>query len=128
MSDKTTHILVIDDDDLLRRSLVDKLEGAGYTVSDAASGKAGLKAALELHPQLILLDYQMPEMTGIEVLKALRADEWGKKVEVIFATNFYDMGIVNDALANGVHDYILKADVSLDQIVELARKYVRIPT
>jgi CheY-like chemotaxis protein len=117
-------VLVVDDDDLLRRSLADSLKKAGFSVMDAHDGNQGLAAALEHHPKLILLDYQMPGKNGVEVLEALRADDWGKSVEVIFATNMYDMNIINSALQHGVHDYILKADVSLDQIVSLARKYV----
>lgn len=117
-------ILVVDDDNLLRRSLVDSLKAVGFNVIEASGGKPGLDAALEQHPKLILLDYQMPDMNGAEVLTELRKDEWGKSVEVIIATNIYDVSVVNTVLQQNVHDYVLKADVSLDQIVELAQKYV----
>ena len=117
-------ILVVDDDDLLRKSLSDSLAEAGYRVIDAAGGQAGLTAALEHHPKLIILDYQMPDMNGTEVLEELRKDEWGKSVEVVIATNIYDVAVVNSVLQQNVHDYVLKADVSLEQIVELAKKYV----
>src|SRR6478735_652711 len=118
MPNTQTHVLVIDDDDLLRRALSEKLSGAGFTVADAHDGESGLKAALETHPQLIFLDQQMPGMTGIELLQELRNDEWGRDVEVVFATNLYDPQIINHAIVNGVHDYILKAEVTLDEIVE----------
>lgn len=121
---QTPDILVVDDDDLLRKSLTESLTEAGFTVIDAAGGQAGLTAALEHHPKLILLDYQMPDMNGTEVLTELRNDDWGKTVEVIIATNIYDVAVVNSVLQQNVHDYVLKADVSLDQIVELAKKYV----
>jgi CheY-like chemotaxis protein len=124
MNDAVTHVLVIDDDDLLRRSLADKLGDAGFKVADAHDGESGLQIALETHPQLIFLDQQMPGLSGIDMLKELRSDEWGKDVEVVFATNLYDPQIINEAIANGVHDYVLKADVTLEQIVELAKKYV----
>lgn len=121
---QTPDILVVDDDDLLRKSLSDSLAEAGYRVIDAAGGQAGLTAALEHHPKLIILDYQMPDMNGTEVLEELRKDEWGKSVEVVIATNIYDVAVVNSVLQQNVHDYVLKADVSLEQIVELAKKYV----
>ena len=54
----------------------------------------------------------------------MRNDDWGKTVEVVIATNIYDVDVVNAVLQQNVHDYVLKADVSLDQIVELAKKYV----
>jgi CheY-like chemotaxis protein len=121
---QTPHILVIDDDDLLRRSLVESMKSAGYRVLDAKNGSDGLALALESHPEMIFLDYQMPGTNGVEVLTELRKDDWGKKVEVVFATNVYDMAVVNEVLAMGVHDYILKADSSLEQIVDVAKKYV----
>lgn len=117
-------ILIIDDDDLLRRTMVDGLVQSGYDVKDARSGREGLEVAFNSHPDLIFLDYQMPEMDGLEVLKALRADEWGQKVEVIFATNIYDPVAVNTSIEYGVHDYVLKADTSLEQLLGLAQKYI----
>lgn len=121
---QTPDILVVDDDDLLRKSLTESLTQAGFNVIDAAGGQAGLSTALEHHPKLILLDYQMPDMNGADVLTELRKDDWGKTVEVVIATNIYDVAVVNSVLQQNVHDYVLKADVSLDQIVELAKKYV----
>lgn len=121
---QTPDILVVDDDDLMRKSLTDSLTQAGFRVIEAAGGQAGLTAALEHHPKLIILDYQMPDMNGAEVLAELRNDDWGKKVEVIIATNIYDVSVVNSVLQQNVHDYVLKADVSLEQIVELVKKYI----
>lgn len=121
-------ILVIDDEPMLGRALSDRLTEEGYDVKTASGGHEGLALALELQPNLIFLDYKMPDMDGLEVLKALRADERGKKLEVAFATNTYDTVVINEALSLGVHDYILKADISLDLIAELARKYVPLET
>ena len=117
-------ILVIDDDPMLGRALSDRLTSEGYDVKTALSGNDGLSQALELQPSLTFLDYMMPDLNGLEVLKALRADERGAKLEIAFATNTYDTVVINEALSLGVHDYILKADISLDLIAELARKYV----
>lgn len=129
MTDSIAHVLVVDDDNLLRRSLVDKLTDAGFRTAEAADGKTGLKIALETRPQVILLDQQMPDQTGIETLIQLRQnDDWGKNVEVIFATNLYEPRVINDAIEHGVHDYILKADVTLEQIVELVKKYIPLPS
>jgi CheY-like chemotaxis protein len=123
MSTQNT-ILVIDDDALLLRSLADTLTKAGYAVLTASTGNEGLNLALSKKPNLIVLDYQMADMDGLELLKQLRTDEWGSKVEVIFATNTYDMAVINTALGYGVHDYVLKADISLDQITDLVKAYI----
>ena len=117
-------ILVIDDDPTLGRALSERLIEEGYDVRTAQNGHEGLTLALELQPSLTFLDYKMPDIDGLQVLKALRADERGQKLEVAFATNTYDTIVINEALSLGVHDYILKADISLDLIAELARKYV----
>ena len=117
-------ILVADDDGLLARSLSDALTSEGYKVLVTHDGKSALETALAKHPKLILLDYQMPEMTGLEVLKQLRDTDEGKDIEVVFTTNTYDTSVINEALELGVHDYVLKADISLDQIVELVKKYL----
>lgn len=122
----TPTVLVIDDDKLLLQSLATRLKHEGYNVETAENGNDGLTYALEHKPGIIILDYQLPDIDGLEVLKSLRADEWGKRVEVIFATNTYDMAVINAALSLDVHDYVLKADTSLDQITELVRKYVHI--
>ena len=65
----------------------------------------------------------MPGMMGDEMLVKLREDEWGKKALVIFATNTYNVELLNQVMAQGVTEYILKADSSLDQIVALVDKH-----
>lgn len=120
----TLHILVIDDDTTIRTAMAEHLSEAGYTVKTAENGTEGLAMALEHHPKLIFLDYQMPDIDGLSVLKQLREDEWGARAEVVFDTNGYDTAVVYEALASGVHDYVLKSDTSLSQILELAQKYV----
>jgi two-component system, chemotaxis family, chemotaxis protein CheY len=67
-------ILVIDDDELLRRALRMALEEAGYEVAEAADGKAGLRLQREQGADLVLVDIFMPERDGLEVIRALRAE------------------------------------------------------
>ncbi|HEX8389893.1 MAG TPA: response regulator [Candidatus Saccharimonadales bacterium] len=117
----TQLVLVVDDDPVLSGSMADALIDAGYDVETAADGQAGLTIALDKHPGLIFLDYDMPIMNGIDMLSRLRADEWGQRAQIIFATNSYDVAVINAVMAQGVKDYMLKSDTSLEQIVELAR-------
>tara|TARA_B100002049_G_C16071154_1_gene372891 strand:- start:1036 stop:1428 length:393 start_codon:yes stop_codon:yes gene_type:complete len=123
----TVDILVVDDEDQLRGSIVEALQEQGYNVAQAADGRDGLALAFAEHPKLIFLDYNMPVMDGQEFLVRLRSDEWGKEVEVVYSTNSYETDVINEALSLGVHDYMLKSDVSLEQITQLAQKYVPIP-
>jgi CheY-like chemotaxis protein len=67
-------ILVIDDEDVLRNALRVVLESAGYEVLDAARGAAGLRLYHERGADLVLVDIFMPEMDGLEVIRALRGE------------------------------------------------------
>lgn len=125
MAEEKPLILVVDDDKTLSTTLSESLRAIGYSVATAPNGKTGLEMALSQYPNLIILDLQMPEMDGVEMLKVLRADDWGKNVPVILATNIYDVDAINQSMEMGVKDYILKADVSLDAIAERVKKYVQ---
>lgn len=67
-----TRILVMDDDEIFRRALRTILEGAGHEVADAADGAAGVRLYHQLGADLVLVDIFMPEMDGMEVIRALR--------------------------------------------------------
>src|SRR4051794_40029821 len=77
-------ILVVDDEDNLRSMLVAALKYEGYDVTQAADGAAGLRAARETKPDLIVLDVMMPALDGFAVVKRLR--EAGDRTPVIFLT------------------------------------------
>ena len=67
-------VLVIDDDPLIRRLIVATLQDVGgFTVREAEDGESGLAAAAELQPAVILVDYEMPGITGVETCRRLRA-------------------------------------------------------
>jgi signal transduction histidine kinase/ActR/RegA family two-component response regulator len=67
------HVLVIDDDEGVRRFIVEGLELLGYVVSEASDGRAGLESMRQAAPDLLLVDYAMAGMTGIDVVKAAHA-------------------------------------------------------
>lgn len=102
-------ILVVDDDKLIREGLVALLKNAGQNVIDAANGKTGLNLALEHKPDLVVTDVRMPELTGLEMIDALRKDSWGKKVPVIILTNDESNASINQALESGVTTYLPKS-------------------
>jgi CheY-like chemotaxis protein len=78
------HVLVVDDDTDIRRTIADILESEGYSVALAANGRDALDRIEEHEPALILLDLQMPVMTGWEVLSHLRAHSI--RIPVVFMT------------------------------------------
>lgn len=118
-------ILIVDDDTLIGEVYSRNLELVGYRVLWAKNGADGLKMAIEEEPALILLDYFMPQMNGLEVLHKLRKEAWGNRAVVVFATNVYDLAVVNEALQYGVRDYIIKSDLSTPDLIKLVGKYVK---
>ncbi len=101
----TIHILLVDDDDLLRRSLAFNLEKAGYRVSTAANAEDALALAQRNAPDLIILDIGLPGMDGLEALQHFRA---AVGVPVIFLTarrREFDQVL---GLELGADDYVTK--------------------
>jgi CheY-like chemotaxis protein len=125
MEDKKRKILVIDDDENLRLVLSDKLSISGFEVATASNGKEGLDKALELHPDVTLLDILMPIMDGWEMLDNLRKDDWGKKAKVIMLTGVEDAEAVAKAVQGGSFAYILKTDLSMNEIAEKIKEMLQ---
>lgn len=79
-------ILVIDDEPNLRKLIKTNLVASGYEVTTAADGEEGLRRALEVKPDLVLLDIRMPGMSGWDVLIALKTNPRIKRVPVVIMT------------------------------------------
>ena len=116
MDNKT--ILVVDDDLSLREILQEKLENENFSVISAINGQEGLEIAKAKHPDLILLDINMPIMDGLEMLKALRKDDWGEDVPVILLTIVREEEKIAEAIEKEACDYIIKSNWDLDKVVE----------
>lgn len=118
-------VLIVEDEEAIRQAGVFQLEKEGFKVFQAENGEAGLKQALEHHPDLILLDILMPKMTGIEMLIKLRDDSWGESVPVILLTNVTDHEKVAEAVKLGVHDYLIKSDWQVAEVVKAIKKRLK---
>jgi DNA-binding response OmpR family regulator len=116
--DNKKKILIIDDDVNLSNVLTDKLNLSGFEAVSAGDGEDGLKKALEIHPDVILLDLVMPKMDGLEMLKKLREDPWGKGAKVIVLTLLEEVDYIAKAVESAVYGYIIKTEYSLDGIVK----------
>jgi CheY-like chemotaxis protein len=118
----TKKILIVDDELVLIDLMRTKISQYGFTVIEALDGEEGLQKALTEHPDLILMDIIMPRMDGITVLKKLRADPWGKNVPVIILTNLNTAETVENSIKNGVYDYLVKIDYTLDDLIKIISK------
>jgi len=119
-----TKILIVDDDEVIRKSLKDTLESGGFEVITANDGMAGLANALNEKPQLILTDVKMPLLDGMGMLAELRkSGDWGKKVPVIILTNFdTDEKIMQGIVKNEPSFYFLKSKISPSIIVDTIKE------
>jgi two-component system, chemotaxis family, chemotaxis protein CheY len=100
-------VVVIDDADLVRLMLSDALGELGCNVvGEAADGAVGLCMAIELTPDLVFLDIEMPGMSGIRTLQEIKkAAPW---VKVIMVTSVENTGVIDDCLLAGAEDYLRK--------------------
>lgn len=120
MKDKKK-ILIVEDEIPLLDALKDRLTREGFDILQARDGKQGLELALSEHPDLILLDILLPVMDGITIFKKLHADIWGKDAKVIVLTNLSDNKNVADAIAMGSHDFLVKSDWKIEDVVKVVR-------
>jgi two-component system response regulator PrrA len=99
------HILVVEDDPQVRSALLRTLGERGYATSSAATGMAGLEAAVAGAPDLVIVDLGLPDVDGYEVLRMLRAVS---AVPVIVATAREEESEIVRALDSGADDYLVK--------------------
>jgi len=105
MSTHSAHVLVIEDEAQIRRFVRMALEGADYTVSEADSLKMGMMQAGTHHPDLIILDLNLPDGDGIEVVKAVRT--WSD-IPILILSARLDESDKIQALDSGADDYLSK--------------------
>jgi diguanylate cyclase (GGDEF)-like protein len=102
-------VLVVDDDPTIRILLESMLdEMFGCTVYSAGNGKDALVVALEYMPQIVVTDWLMPVVDGLEFCRALRATDWGQSMYVIMLTGVEDEDKIVEAFEAGVDDYVTK--------------------
>lgn len=111
------HILVVEDDKLLRSLLVKKLRAEGFSVHDKLDATGAFAALREKRPDLILLDLILPGTDGFGILEQLKSDEQYASIPVIILTNLGQEADVERAMSLGAKDFFIKADLTLDEIV-----------
>jgi DNA-binding response OmpR family regulator len=101
-------ILLVDDDPDIRDMLSFKLANAGFEVHSEADGETGLAASRELQPDVVLLDWMMPGLTGPEVCQQLREDPDTASTPIILLTARAQEADIQRGFATGADDYISK--------------------
>jgi two-component system cell cycle response regulator DivK len=119
MSAKT--ILYIEDNEMNRKIVRDLLKRTKYTLIEAHDGEAGVAKALEARPDLILMDIQLPKMSGLDATKRLRAEAATAKTPIIAITSFALSGDDVKAKEAGATAYLAKPYSPFD-LLSLIRK------
>lgn len=118
-------ILVVEDETVVRQTLMDNLVSDGFNVLQAKDGVEGLKAALDHHPDLILLDILMPRMDGLTMMQKLRGhDVWGEKVPIIILTNLSpdEEKIMKRIIEDEPAYCLAKTDWKISDVIEKIRE------
>lgn len=113
-----TKIAIIEDDPVISQMYRMKFEADGFDVQLANDGKKGVALVEHFAPDIILLDVQMPEMNGDEVLRDIRSHDWGKDTPVIVLTNLGEEEAPKTIRSFGIHSYIVKAELTPRQVVQ----------
>ena len=102
------HCLIVDDSRVIRKVSRHIVEGFGFEVDEAENGLEALEKCRETMPDLVLLDWNMPVMSGIEFIVALREMDGGDRPKVVFCTTEHDVDHVREGIASGADEYVMK--------------------
>lgn len=121
-------VLIVEDEPAMRRALADALGSVDIATLEAGDGEEGLQVALKDHPDLILLDILMPKMDGINMMKKLRDDVWGKKAKIVILTNFdTDDKMLGSVVKYEPSYYLIKANWDITSVVAKVRETLGLP-
>ena len=121
-----TKIAIIEDDPTISQMYRMKFEVEGFEVQLADNGLRGVSMVESFSPDIILLDMQMPKMTGDEALVKIRSKSWGKTIPVIVLTNLGAEEAPKNLHTLGILGYIVKADLTPKQVVERVKEALEI--
>lgn len=117
-------ILIIEDEAAIRNMYAMKLKLSKFDVCEAADGVDGLQMIKDKRPDLVLLDLRMPRMSGDEMLRELRNEDWGRDVPVIILTNISRDEAPRTLWHLGVSDFIVKANSTPQKVLECVQKVI----
>lgn len=100
--------LTVDDSKVVRKFATKIIEELGFAAREAGDGKEALDECSKEMPDVILLDWNMPVMDGMEFLKAFKEMKGAERVVTIFCTTENDIAKIQEALENGAKEYIMK--------------------
>lgn len=119
----TKTVLIVEDNELNMKLFHDLLEAHDIGTLETRNGKDVMEIARTKKPDLILMDIQLPEISGLDITKMLKADDDLKSIPVIAVTAFAMKGDEEKIRESGCEDYISKP-ISVTDFLEVVRKYL----
>ncbi len=117
-------VMVVEDNELNMKLFHDLLEARGYNILETRDGMEALKMAREKKPDLILMDIQLPEVSGLEVTKWLKEDDDLRSIPVIAVTAFAMKGDEEKIREGGCEAYIAKP-ISVSHFLETVEQFLQ---
>src|SRR6266851_9897113 len=114
-------ILIIEDDQIVANIYRNKFSVEGYTVEIAHDGHAGVECIRSFRPDAVILDLMLPKITGVEVMKKVRAEPDFQKLPIIVFSNTYLTNMVQEAWKAGATKCLSKANCSPKQLLDVVR-------
>lgn len=114
-------VLIVEDDQDLRELYDTILKKAKIKTLLAKNGSEAVEIALKKHPDAILMDVMLPDISGHEAVKKIRLDDWGKNAVIIFLTNRSDAASIVEAIKEDREDYIIKSQTTKEELLNKIR-------
>ncbi|MDD5750614.1 MAG: response regulator [Candidatus Pacebacteria bacterium] len=118
------HILLVEDEDFLIRTLEDNLTADGYAVSIARDGEDAIEKIGKKKPDIILLDILLPKKDGFYVLEEIKKNPKWKLIPVIVLSNLGENTIIKRAMEAGADDYFVKSQHPIEEVIEKVKDYL----
>lgn len=121
-------VVIVEDNPALAEIYKVRLEIFGYKVLIAPDGEVALQLIEQEHPALVLMDLMIPKISGAEVLKQMRASEWGKDVKVQIISNINESDAPQGLRELGIEGYSVKANLRNDDLDNIVNNILEPPS
>ncbi|MDP2638050.1 MAG: response regulator [Candidatus Levybacteria bacterium] len=118
-------VLIIDDDETLSTVFETAFQKNGFQTAVSHNGQDGINKAHAEKPDLILLDQVLPDISGNEILKTLKADSQTQNIPIFILSNFSQEELVKEAINNGAMDYVFKYQVEPTDLISKVKQALK---
>jgi DNA-binding response OmpR family regulator len=120
-------VCIVEDDAMLAEIYHTLLQSAGFKSFVANDGQAGIELVGQVQPDLVLLDIMLPQLSGDEVLRQIRSNDWGKETKVIMLTNISESEAPDGLNELGFSRYIVKANLVSNTLPQICTEVITDP-